>query len=281
MRWGKTLSIVKKNNGEKDRKALFSRNNISGRTSATVSIMMIIALTFLTGSFVILNSTLPMTITTTALAQEEGGNNNYASTTNGNTTMTTTVNTTKPPPPSPSDITITAATNATNATATPSSSVIHLSPQPIWQENTSNTGVTPFNQTHSIITFFGNGTLTVPDTGKTINVTNNGTALMSFVTGSTYGRESLFSSEDGDSTATTFYEIMKSDPTTSQTKGITIAVFGSNATGSLAPFNGMIVIGLHGEQPDAAGGAATKTLWLWESGIGSNNTGVTSPTPSP
>lgn len=280
MRWGKTLSIVKKNNGEKDRKALFSRNNISGRTSATVSIMMIIALTFLTGSFVILNSTPPpMTITTTALAQEEGGNNNNASTTNGNTTMTTTVNNTTPP--SPSDITITAATNATNATATPSSSVIHLSPQPIWQENTSNTGVTPFNQTHSIITFFGNGTLTVPDTGKTINVTNSGTALMSSVTGSAYGRESLFSLEDGDSTTTTFYEIMKSDPATSQTKGITIAVFGSNATGSLAPFNGMIVIGLHGEQPDAAGGAATKTLWLWESGISSNNTGVTSPTPSP
>ena len=81
-------------------------------------------------------------------------------------------------------------------------------------------------------------------------MTNNGTALMSSVTGSAYGRESLFSSEDGDSTTTTFYEIMKSDPTTSQTKGITIAVFGSNATGSLAPFNGMIVIGLHGEQPD-------------------------------
>jgi hypothetical protein len=106
-------------------------------------------------------------------------------------------------------------------------------------------------------------------------VNNNGTAFVSSVTGSGYGRECVFSSKDGDSTTITFHEIMKNDPATSQTKGITMAVFGSNATGSLAPFNGMIVVGLDDEQPDA-GGAATKTLWLWESGIGNNNTGVVS-----
>jgi hypothetical protein len=250
-----TMSIIKKNNGERDRKASFSRNNSSISTSATVSIM-IIALTLLPGGFVILSPITPMTITT-ALAQEGGRNN--TSTTGGTTTTTTT-----------SDITNTATTNTT-ATTRPSSSIIHLSAQPIWQESTRNTGVTPFNQTHSIVTFFGNGTLTVPDTGETINATNNGTAFMSSVTGTGYGRESFFSEEDSDSTAITFYEIMKSDPATSQTKGITIAVFDNNATGSLRPFNGMIVVGLHDEQPNA--GVGTRTLWMWESEIG-NSTGV-------
>ena len=250
------MSIIKKNNGERDRKASFSRNNGSGSTSATVSIM-IIALTLLAGGFLILSPITAMTITT-ALAQEGGGNN--TSTTGGTTTTTTS-----------DDITNTATTNTTATTTRPSSPVIHLSAQPIWQESTGNTGVTPFDQTHSIVTFFGNGTFTVPDTGETINATNNGTAFMSSVTGSGYGRESFFSEEDSDSTAITFYEIMKSDPGTSQTKGITIAVFDNNATGSLRPFNGMIVVGLHDEQPNA--GVGTRTLWMWESEIG-NSTGV-------
>ena len=213
-----TMSIIKKNNGERDGKASFSRNNGSDSTSDTVSIM-IIALTLL-----------------------------------ATTTSDDIINTT-----------------ATNTTTRLSSSVIHLSAQPIWQESTGNTGVTPFDQTHSIVTFFGNGTLTVPDTGETIHATNNGTAFMSSVTGSGYGRESFFSEEDSDSTAITFYEIKKSDPGTSQTKGITIAVFDNNATGSLRPFNGMIVVGLHDEQPNA--GVGTRTLWMWESEIG-NSTGV-------
>jgi hypothetical protein len=256
------MSIIKKNNGERDRKASFSRNNGSGSTSATVSIM-IIALTLLAGGFLILSPITAMTITTAALAQEEGGGNN-SSTTGGTITTTTS-----------DDITNTATTNTAAAAAAaatrPSSSVIHLSAQPIWQESTANTGVTPFDQTHSIVTFFGNGTFTVPDTGETINATNNGTALMSSVTGSGYGRASFFSEEDSDSTAITFYEIKKSDPGTSQTKGITIAVFDNNATGSLRPFNGMIVVGLHDEQPNA--GVGTRTLWMWESEIG-NSTGV-------
>jgi len=169
-------------------------------------------------------------------------------------------------------------TNTTTTTTTAplsSSGIIHLSPQPIWKEQTRNTGVAPFNQTHSIVLFFGNATLTVPDTGETINVTNNGTAISSSVTGTSFGRESVFS-EDGDSTAITFYEIAKSDPATPQTKGIRIAVFDSNATGSLAPFNGMIVVGLHDEQPNQ--GAVSITLWKWEEdGIG--NSGVAAATP--
>jgi hypothetical protein len=42
-------------------------------------------------------------------------------------------------------------------------------------------------------------------------------------------------------------------------------VFDANATGSLAPFNGMFIVGTHEEDPSIQG--ATFTLWEWESGI--------------
>ena len=110
--------------------------------------------------------------------------------------------------------------------------------------------------------------MTVPDTGETINMTNNGTGLVSPVPGytdtvSAYGREHVFS-EDSDTSAITLYEIIRYDPTTLQGKGIVIAVFDSNATGSLAPFNGMIVVGTHKEDPNTP---ATIILWEWEAGI--------------
>jgi hypothetical protein len=193
-----------------------------------------------------------MMIATTVAAQE--GEENFISN-NNNTAIT-----------EPLTATMDGGTNTTTMNTTLlSSSEIHLSPQPIWEERVENTGETYFNQTHSIITFFGNGTLTVPDTGEVIDVSNNGTAISSSVTGISFGRESFFS-EGGDSTAITFYEIVKDDPSTLQTRAITTAVFDSNGTGSLAPFNGMIVVGLHEQQPNEEG--VTRTLWKWEDEIG-------------
>ena len=80
-----------------------------------------------------------------------------------------------------------------------------------------------------------------------------------------YGRENVFA-EDGDTTAITYYEIAKYDPTTFRGNGIIIGVFDSNATGSLAPFNGMIVTGIHDDNPGDPEGATIK-LWEWEGGI--------------
>jgi hypothetical protein len=232
-------------------------NNRKGRepffawtSSGSIAYMsIIVAVSLLAGdSFVFLSPPPMMMNTTTAAAQEEEENViiiNNTTTAEATTTATTD-----------------SYTNTTAITTTSlSSSEIHLSPQPIWEERVRNTGVTPFNQTHSIITFFGNGTLTVPDTGETIYVTNNGTAISSSVTGTSFGRASFFA-EDGDSTAITFYEIVKEDPATLQTRGITTAVFDSNGTGSLVPFNGMIVVGLHEEPPNEDG--VTTTLWKWE-----------------
>lgn len=237
------------NNKERRKEAFFVwTSSGSGVTSASI----IIALTLLAGGFVLI-SPMPM-IASTAFAQEEESNNN--TTTAGATTTTTTTDTT------------------TATTSTPPSSLgLKLSPQPIWEEEVSNTGVTSINETHTHIAFIGNGTLTVPDTGETINMTNNGTALVSSVTGSAYGRENVFS-EDGDTTAITFYKIVQGDPETLETRGVIIAVFDRNATGPLAPFNGMLTVGIHDEQPNAE--AATVTLWEWESGIG-RNAGVAAP----
>jgi len=165
---------------------------------------------------------------------------------------------------------VAATTTTSNTTTTTSSSGLELSPQPIWDEQATSTSVTPINETHSVATFIGNGTMTVPDTGETINMTNNGTAFVSPVAGyadtvSAYGREYVFSEDDDDTTAITFYEIIRYDPTTFQGEGTVIAVFDNNATGSLAPFNGMMVVGTHEEDPNTQ--AATIILWEWQSGI--------------
>ena len=118
--------------------------------------------------------------------------------------------------------------------------------------------------------FEGNGTMTVPDTGEIINMTNNGTAIGSLVpqannTVISYGRENVFSVDDGDTSAITFFEIIQYDHTTLQGRGVVTAVFDANATGSLAPFNGMLVVGIHEEDPSTQ--TVTIRLWQWQGGI--------------
>jgi hypothetical protein len=146
-----------------------------------------------------------------------------------------------------------------------------LSPQPIWDEQATSTSVTPINETLRVATFIGNGTMTVPDTGETINMTNNGTIIASFVpqannTTISYGRGNIFSVDDGDTSANTFSDIVQYDPTTFQGRGLVTAVFDDNATGSLAPFNGMlVVVGTHEEDPSTQ--AATIRLREWETGL--------------
>jgi hypothetical protein len=60
---------------------------------------------------------------------------------------------------------------------------LELSPQPVWDEVVISTGATPINETHTIVTFIGNGTMSVPDTGRTINMTNNGYGIISPIPG--------------------------------------------------------------------------------------------------
>ncbi|MDQ5876430.1 MAG: hypothetical protein M3288_06290, partial [Thermoproteota archaeon] len=90
-------------------------------------------------------------------------------------------------------------TNTTTTTTTSSapSSGIELSPQPIYQRQPSTSGVTPINQTHIGSTFSANGTLTLPNTTETINVTSKGSSLTSLRTQSAIGTE-IIMTEDGE-----------------------------------------------------------------------------------
>jgi hypothetical protein len=226
------------NNRERRKEAFFAWSSSDrGVTSAFI----IIASTLLLagGDFVLLSPTL---MTIAAFAQEEGNN----TTTAGTATTTNDTATTTSTMPSPS-------------------SGLELSAQPVWVEHAAITGVTPINETHSSVTYSGNGTLTLPNTTQTINTTSNGSALVSIATESGQGKVTI-RTQDGEETATvTFYEIDRHpDTTTGEGKGIVIAVINTNTTsGMLAPLNGIILVGINEFQTTT--GEGRFTLWEWKS----------------
>lgn len=167
----------------------------------------------------------------------------------------------------------TATTSSSTSTTTPSPSAIELSPNPIQQERIRTTSQTPINQTHLSITYSGNGTLTVPNTTETINITTNGSGIVSLMEQSVYGKETI-RTEDGQTATATYYEIVQLNPATGEGKGITMALINTDSTGTLAPLNGTIAAGIDDIQPN---GEEVLTIWEWESGIG-NNAGVAPPT---
>src|SRR5215216_1126052 len=98
--------------------------------------------------------------------------------------------------------------NATNTTTTTTSSQPELSPQPIYEERSPPGAITPINETHGILTYSGNGMLTLPNTTQTINTTHNGTAVLSFTTTSGQGKETI-RTEDGETATATVFEIVQ------------------------------------------------------------------------
>src|SRR5215212_11421215 len=111
-----------------------------------------------------------------------------------------------------------AAATTTTATTTSSEPGIELSPQPIYQERSPPGNITPINQTHGILTFTGNGMLTLPNTTQTINTTHNGTAIISFATSSGYGKETI-RTENGETVTATVYEIVQFNNTAAAPEG--------------------------------------------------------------
>jgi hypothetical protein len=173
--------------------------------------------------------------------------------------------------------TTTAGNNATTTITQPSSSsssseMIQLSPQPIYQGYSRTTSETPINQTHVSSTNSGNGTLTLPGTGQTINVTSNGRSIFSRMAQSGQGEVTITTTEqeeddDGSEESATarFYEIVQFNFATGEGKGFMLAVFHTNSTGILAPLNGMVVAGIDHFLPNVRDNSVT--LWEWESGI--------------
>lgn len=160
-----------------------------------------------------------------------------------------------------------AAEGNTNTASSVLSSAIKLSSQPIYQERSPPGTEAPINETHGMLTFSGNGTLTLPNSTQTINTTSKGTAVISFATFSGYGKETI-TAANGERATVTLYEIVQfNNPAAAPEgggKGIITAIFQTNSTGELAPLNGMIVAGIDDMTPD---GESHTTLWRWESGI--------------
>ena len=155
--------------------------------------------------------------------------------------------------------------NATNTTTTTTSQP-ELSPQPVYEERSPPGTITSINETHGILTFSGNGMLTLPNTTQTINTTHNGTAVLSFTTTSGQGKETI-RTEDGETATATVFEIVQfNNPTAlgGEGKAIVTAIFQTNSTGVLAPLNGTIAVGIDEISPTDE---SHITLWKWESGI--------------
>jgi hypothetical protein len=143
---------------------------------------------------------------------------------------------------------------------------INLSQQPVLQERTRAASATPINYAHMSITYTGNGTLTSPNSNvnTTVNFTSNGSALVSFLTQSAQGTETI-RTEDGSTATLTFYEITKFNPGTLEGEGFIIAKISTDPSGRLAPLSGLILAGIDEIHQN---GPSNVTLWEWESRIG-------------
>lgn len=165
----------------------------------------------------------------------------------------------------PSTTRTTTTTTIGNNTTGTASSGIELSQQPVLQERTRAVSETPIDYAHMSLTYSGNGTLTLPinNIATIANFTSNGSALVSFLTQSAQGTETI-RTQDGETATITFYEIVEFNPATMEGKGIMIAEVHTNPTGTLASLNGMTLAGIDDIQSN---GVSNVTLWEWESRI--------------
>lgn len=164
----------------------------------------------------------------------------------------------------PTSATTTTTTTTSNATTTTTSpSEIDLSPEPVYQEQQTLVSENPINQTHTHLTFSGNGTLNLPNGTEPISITSTGSVIAA-MDGTAFGEEVL-TTEDGTESATAkFYSIGRFNMEDDTEKAILIALVHTNSTGQLAPLNGAIVAG---EVEFLPVGTNLITLWEWQSGI--------------
>jgi hypothetical protein len=154
------------------------------------------------------------------------------------------------------------------ATTTPppaSTSGLELSPQPVYQEQVTEQVETPINQTPFQLTYSGKGTLTLPNSTEIIRTTSTGSGIVSMMDSTFVVKGFLTTEEDRSQSATaTFYGIARFNMQDGSGKGIVIALFHTNSTGTLAPIDGMI---LAGQMELPPGEDRFITLWEWQSGI--------------
>jgi hypothetical protein len=159
---------------------------------------------------------------------------------------------------------VAATTIGNSTTTTTPSSEIELSPQPVYQEQIRDIGLSLINQTHIQITFSGNGTLNLPNGTETIRTTSSVSGMGALIDNDIVGKE-ILTTEDGSESATaTVHGISRFNEQEGTGRGIIMAVFHTNSTGMLAPLDGMILAGIIELYPDGTG---LVTLSEWQSGI--------------
>src|SRR5215210_2166777 len=222
----------------------FKKNTKNNRFAAVLVVLTVaITTTAVLATITSLSSSFPITLNIAIPAASA------TPATTGNATNTTSTTTTTTTPP-----------------ASSSSGGVELSPQPIYEERSPPGTITAINETQGVLTFSGNGMLTLPNTTETINTTHNGTAVLSFTTTSGQGKETI-KTEDGETATATVFEIVQfNNPAAlgGEGKAIVTAIFQTNSTGVLAPLNGMIAVGVDNISPTDE---SHITLWKWESGI--------------
>jgi hypothetical protein len=153
-----------------------------------------------------------------------------------------------------------------NTTTLPSSSGLKFSPQPVWQEQITDTGKTPINETHIIGTFTGNGTLNLPNNAvEAINITSNGSVMGSIIDAIGVGEEVIRTVDGTESATQKFFGIARFNMEDGTGRAIVIALVHTNSTGRLAPLDGMILVGTHEQELNTP--TAIFRYWEWESGI--------------
>jgi hypothetical protein len=159
---------------------------------------------------------------------------------------------------------VAATTIGNTTTTTTPSSEIELSPQPVYQEQIRDIGLSLINQTHIQITFSGNGTLNLPNGTETIRTTSSVSGMGALIDNDIVGKEILTTEDGSESATTTVHGILRFNEQEGTGRGIIMAVFHTNSTGMLAPLDGMILAGIIELYPDGTG---LITLSEWQSGI--------------
>jgi hypothetical protein len=132
--------------------------------------------------------------------------------------------------------------------------------QPVYQELRRPISTISINETHMSVTYSGNGSLILPETGETINTTSDGSAVVSLVTQSAVGSQTL-RTEEGATATVIIHEILPSEPVdiNEEPRGIAIAIIHNLTGNTLEPFNGMVLVGTDEISPD------DNHLTFWES----------------
>jgi len=158
----------------------------------------------------------------------------------------------------------TAMTNNSTNLSLSSSSGLKFSPQPVWEEQITDTGETPINETHIIGTFIGNGTLNLPNK-EAINITSYGSVIGSTIDAIGVGEEVIRTVDGTESATQKFFGIARFNMEDGTGRAIVIALVHTNSTGKLAPLDGMILVGTHEQELNTP--TAIFRYWEWDSGI--------------